>query len=151
MNREAFLAERRIAILATLDQDGLPYLTAVWYLWRDGAFLIPTGGTSRKARNATERPQASIAVDSRGPTLCGVRASGRIEAVYGEEALALNEEVHRRYVTETGMADANLGELLHAGDDVTLRLTPDRWGSWNLEPAFGGRFDDPELAYPLAP
>lgn len=151
MNREAFLAERRIGILATLDGDGAPYLTAVWFSWRDGVFLVPTGGQSHKARNATERPQASIAVDSRGASLGGVRASGLIEVIRGEEALVLNEEVHNRYVTESGMADAGLGGLLRAGDDVTLRLTPDRWESWDLEPVFGRRFGDPRLAYPLAP
>jgi PPOX class probable F420-dependent enzyme len=151
VNREAFLAQRRIAMLATLDPDGFPYLTAIWYLWREGAFHVPTGGTSRKARNAASRPQASIAVDSRGAALAGVRASGRIEVLTGEEALALNEEIHRRYVTDAGMADPAVGGLLHEGDDVTLRLVPERWQSWDLEPAFGRRFGDPELAYPLDP
>src|SRR5581483_12220791 len=85
VNRDAFLAERRIAILATLEPEGPPYLTAVWFLWRDGVFYVPTGETSRKARNATARPHASIAVDSRGAALAGVRATGRIEVVRGEE------------------------------------------------------------------
>lgn len=151
VDRDAFLAERRIAILATLEADGSAYLTAVWYLWRGGAFHVPTSGVSRKARNARERPQASIAVDSRGAVLAGVRASGRVEVVSGNEALALNEEIHRRYVTDAGMADPALGGPLRDGDDVTLRLLPERWQSWDMEPVFGGRFGDRELVYPLAP
>lgn len=151
MNREAFLAERRIAILATLEPDGSPYLTAVWFLWRDGAFHVPTGGTSRKALNAAERPRAAIAVDTRGAVLAGVRASGAIEIIDGETALALNEQIHRRYVTDAGMTDPTLGGLLREGDDVTLRLVPERWQSWDMESAFGRSFGDAKLAYPLDP
>jgi PPOX class probable F420-dependent enzyme len=151
VNRDAFLAERRVAILATLDPEGFPYLTAVWFLWRDGSFLIPTGRTSRKARNAEARPQASIAIDARGAVLAGVRASGRIALVTGDEALEVNDEIHRRYVTAAGMADPALGVLLREGDDLTLRLVPERWQSWDMEPVFGRLFGDSELAQPLAP
>jgi PPOX class probable F420-dependent enzyme len=151
VNRDAFLAERRIAILATLESDGSPYLTAVWFVWRDGVFYVPTGESSRKARNAAARPQASIAVDSRGAVLAGVRASGRIEVIGGEDALELNEEIHRRYVTDTGMADPALGGMLRSGDDVTLRLVPEQFESWDMGPVFGPRFGDPELAYLLQP
>src|SRR5581483_9240604 len=140
-----------IAILATLEPEGPPYLTAVWFLWRDGVFYVPTGETSRKARNATARPHASIAVDSRGAALAGVRATGRIEVVRGEEALGLNEEIHHRYLTDEGMADPAFGGLLRDGDDVTLRLVPERFDSWDMEPAFGRRFGDPRLARPLEP
>jgi PPOX class probable F420-dependent enzyme len=151
VNRDAFLAERRIAILATLEPDGSPYLTAVWFVWQDGAFHVPTGHTSRKARNAEARPRASIAVDSRGAVLAGVEASGPVEVVSGDAALALNDQIHRRYLTDAGMADPALGGLLREGDDVTLRLVPERWHSWDMEPVFGRRFDDSELAVPLDP
>lgn len=149
VDREAFLAQRRIAILATLEPDGSPYLTAVWFLWDDGAFHIPTGGTSRKALNVAARPLAAVAIDSRGAVFAGVRASGPTEIIRGEAALALNEQIHRRYVTDVGMGEPALGGLLREGDDVTLRLVPERWQSWDMEPAFGRRFGDPKLVHPL--
>jgi PPOX class probable F420-dependent enzyme len=151
VSRDAFLAERRIAMLATTDEDGSAYLTAVWYLWEDGAFFVPTGGTSRKARNARTRPRASIAVDARGASLAGVAAAGTVGVIVGDEALELNDRIHRRYVTPAGMDDPGLGGLLHEGDDVTLRLVPDRWHTWDMEPVFGHRFGDPSLVLPLAP
>lgn len=138
-------------MLATLDPDGSPYLTAIWFLWRDGSFLIPTGRTSRKARNAEARPRASIAIDTRGAVLAGVRATGQIALVSGDEALEMNDEIHRRYVTDAGMADPALGGLLREGDDLTLRLVPERWQSWDMETVFGRLFGDSELARPLAP
>jgi PPOX class probable F420-dependent enzyme len=151
VSREDFLAERRIAVLSTEDPDGLPYLNAIWFAYEDGAFLVPTGGTSRKARNARERPRGAIVVDARGPAFRGVAAAGRIEVVEGNEALALNARIHRRYITEQGMAEDDVGGLLTDGDDVTLRLVAERWQEWDLEPFFGTRLGDPHLAEPLAP
>lgn len=151
MSREALLAGRRIAVLATEDGEGPAYLTAVWFSWQEGAFLVPTGAASRKARNARERPRGAILVDARGPHLHGVAASGRIEVVDGERALALNDRIHRRYVTDAGMAASALGGLLEAADDVTLRLIPERWQTWDMEPAFGARLADQRLVHPLEP
>lgn len=151
MTREEYLAERRIAVLATTDADGSAYLTAVWFAYEDGVFLVPTAGTSRKARNASERPNGAIIVDSRGPAFRGVAASGRLEVVGGDAALAANARIHRRYVTEAGMADPDYGGELTAGDDVTVRLVPERWQEWDLEPYFGTKLSDPRFARPLAP
>ena len=150
MNRDELLAGRRIAVLSTEDPDGLPYLTAIWFAYEDGAFVVPTGATSRKARNARERPRGAILVDARGPAFRGAAASGRIELVEGDAALAINARIHRRYVTDAGMADPDLGGSLTAGDDLTLRLIPEHWQEWDLEPYFGTKLSDPQLAEPLA-
>lgn len=150
MNRDELLAGRRIAVLSTEDPDGLPYLTAIWFAYEDGAFVVPTGATSRKARNARERPRGAILVDARGPAFRGAAASGRIELVEGDAALEINARIHRRYVTDAGMADPDLGGSLTAGDDLTLRLIPEHWQEWDLEPYFGTKLSDPQLAEPLA-
>jgi general stress protein 26 len=149
VNADEFLAGRRIAVFATEQRDGSAHLTAVWFEWVDGAFHIPTFSTSRKTRNARVRPRGAIAVDARGAQPRGVAASGPIEIVEGEAALALNARVHRRYVTEAGMEDPGLGGILAAGDDVTLRLVPDHWHTWDMGPALDGRGGDPRLMYPL--
>jgi nitroimidazol reductase NimA-like FMN-containing flavoprotein (pyridoxamine 5'-phosphate oxidase superfamily) len=151
VNRDTFLAHRRVAVLATLDPDGAAYLTAVWFLWVNGAFLVPTSGESRKGRNAAARSRASILVDERSGTLRGVAAAGRVEVIRGEEAFEFNRHIHRRYVTENGMADPALGGLLAESDDITIRLLPERWQTWDLEPVFEDRLGDAELVYPLAP
>jgi len=150
VNADAFLAERRIAVLATLDPDGSPHLVAIWFEWSDGAFLLPTGSISRKTRNARARPRGAIVVDARGPRPRGVAASGSLEVLEGTQALAINERIHRRYVTDEGMADPGMGGLLSDGDDVTLRLVPERLQAFDLEPVFGGRMADPRLIRPLA-
>jgi nitroimidazol reductase NimA-like FMN-containing flavoprotein (pyridoxamine 5'-phosphate oxidase superfamily) len=149
MNRENFLAQPRIAVLATVERDGAAYLTAIWFLWLDGAFLVPTAGESRKGKNAAARPRASILIDERGERFRGVFASGGLELIRGNRARTLNERIHRRYVTEQGMAEPQLGGLLAKGDDITIRLMPEWWRTWDLEPAFGDRLANPALVYPL--
>ena len=150
MTRDEFLSERRIAILATEDPDGSAYLSAVWFDFIDGAFLLPTGGRSRKARNALARPRGSIVVEERVGTLRGVGARGGLEVLDGAGALALNERLHRRYVTDAGMADPALGGALTGADDVTLKLIPEAWNEWDMGD-MGVRLGDPRLAHPLAP
>jgi nitroimidazol reductase NimA-like FMN-containing flavoprotein (pyridoxamine 5'-phosphate oxidase superfamily) len=59
VSRDEFLAQRRIAVLATEDPDGSTYLTAIWFAYEGGAFLVPTATTSRKGRNARERGEAT--------------------------------------------------------------------------------------------
>src|SRR3954462_2455147 len=90
----SLLDARLIATLATTEPDGSAYLSAVWFL-RDGDdILVATGGLTRKALNAAERPRASLLIDTRGPgALRGVAATGAARVVRGADALVLNERV----------------------------------------------------------
>jgi PPOX class probable F420-dependent enzyme len=151
VDREALLAGRRIAVLATTNADGSPYPTAIWYVWTGEAFLMPTSGASRKARNVHARPDASIVVEERAPGLAGVAASGRAEVLRGEEAAELNTRIHARYLTPLGREHPQVGALLTASDDVTIRLVPERWRTWDMRSAFRDLFEDRELVSPLDP
>ena len=147
---EEFLAGRRIACLATENPDGSAYLTAVWFLYEGGSVYIGTSGTSRKARNAAERPRASIMVDSRGPERQrGVSASGAVTVLRGDEARAVNDRILARYLTPAGIAEPGLGGAIAASDDVALRLEPGPWRSWSTAEDFGGLLDAPGLSLPI--
>jgi PPOX class probable F420-dependent enzyme len=149
VDRDAILDGRRIAVLATTNADGSAYQTAIWYLWAGGAFLIPTSGESRKARNIAARPDASILVEERAAGLRGVGATGRAELIRGDEARELNAAIHARYLTPAGIDRADLGTVLAASDDVTIRLVPERWRTWDIGDVFGDLLADPENALPL--
>jgi PPOX class probable F420-dependent enzyme len=146
------LDARLIATLATVGDDGLPYLSAVWFL-RDGdAVLIATGGRTRKARNAAVRPVAALLVHGRGEApLRGISASGAVQVVRGAEALALNERVWGKYLTAAGRSHAALGGRIAEHDDVTLRITPGPWRSWSTAADFAETFELPGLVQPLDP
>src|SRR5204863_2965141 len=135
------LDDRRIAVLATLDEGGAPYVTAVWFLWDGEHVYVATGGNTRKVRNAAARPTGSIIVDARGSdALGGAAATGRLAVLRGEEARALNERVWAKYLTPQGLADPRVGGAIREHDDVTIRLTPERWRTWNTTADFGGAY-----------
>jgi PPOX class probable F420-dependent enzyme len=134
------LAAPLIANLATLNRDGSIHLVAMWFLWRDGAVLIPTSHSTRKARNLARDPRATVMIDdSRGGfDLRGITLFGRAELVTGAEALELNREIHRKYVEDDGLALDAVRSYL-SSDDVTVRFRPERVSSWDLRATEQGR------------
>src|SRR5262245_22085712 len=124
-DREAFLAGRYIATLATENGDGSTHLTAVWFLYEDGFFFITTGSATRKAQNVRSRRRAAVMVDAHASgELRGVAAAGAADLLTGVEALRTNARIHRRYLTDEGLEHPLLGRPITSSDVVTVRLRP---------------------------
>lgn len=134
------LDARLIANLATLNEDGSIHLVGMWFLWDGEAVLFPTSGATRKARNLERDPRATVMIDdSRGGfDLRGITLTGRAEIVRGQDALAVNRDIHLKYLTEEGR-ELELVDRYLATDDVTIRLVPERASSWNLRDTDQGR------------
>ena len=61
---QAFLQELRFAVLATINQDGTPQLTTMWYLLEDdGTILMNTKVGRLKERNLRRDPRISICIE----------------------------------------------------------------------------------------
>ena len=120
-DRDAFLREAHIAVLATRGADGRPHAAPIWYLYEDGVFVMITGRRSTKARNIRQHPQVALVVDQR--TL-----PYYVVMVQGTAAIGLppSREVHLH------MAVRYLGEAMgreysarrFSEDAVTIRLLP---------------------------
>jgi PPOX class probable F420-dependent enzyme len=141
---QQMLQRRFIATLGTSNADGSIHLTAVWYLFEDGRLFIATSAKSRKARNVAAQPKASLMVDVRKPGLeRGVTAAGRADLLSGSQSREINRRIHTRYLSAAAMADPQIEPVFASFDDVTLRLTPESWFTWDMATldaqAFGGR------------
>ncbi len=141
---QQFLQGRHIATLGTENADGTIHLTAVWYLFESGSLFVATSSKTQKARNVSARPKASLMVDARKPgTERGVTAAGKAEIIAGDQSREINRRIHSRYLSVAAIADPHVGPVFAAFDDVTLRLTPVTWMSWDMAAldaqAFGGR------------
>lgn len=141
----SLLAGKRIASFGSLNDDGSPHLTAVWYLYQDGCFFVATSSRTRKARNLSARPHATIMVESRKPgSERGVTATGPVEVLSGEEAQEWNARIHSRYLSAAALADPQVGPVFAAFDDVCVRLQPQVWTWWDMAEldamVLGGRF-----------
>ena len=83
-------------------------------------------------------------VDSRKPGAeRGVTAAGRVEMISGDQSQEINRRIHSRYLSAAAMADPHIGPVFASFDDVTIRLTPESWITWDMAAldaqAFGGR------------
>jgi PPOX class probable F420-dependent enzyme len=127
------LNARVIANLATFRPDGTIHLVPMWFLWDGEAVLLPTFGASRKAQNVRADPRATVMIDdSRGGfDVHGVMLTGRVEIVEPPDSLELIRRIHLRYITPAGMAKESIGGHLQ-GDDVALRLIPERVSTWDM-------------------
>ena len=126
------LEARLIGVLATLDADDTVHAVPLWFASRDGAIVFATNGRSRKVRNLQRDSRATLVLhDSRpGFEVCGTSIRGRAEIVGMPDAAPLVESVHRRYVSEAGLALRSSTEFL-ASDDVALVLRPEWATIWD--------------------
>jgi PPOX class probable F420-dependent enzyme len=143
-NFQEMLQRRFIATLGTTNADGSIHLTAVWYLFEDGRLFVATSSKSRKARNVAAQPKASLMVDVRRPGAeRGVTAAGRADLLSGNQSREINRRIHTRYLSAAAMADPQIEPVFASFDDVSLRLTPESWFTWDMaaldSQAFAGR------------
>jgi PPOX class probable F420-dependent enzyme len=54
------LLDGQVATLATIDSDGFPQLTEVWFLLDDGEIKLSLNTARAKAKNLVARPQCSL-------------------------------------------------------------------------------------------
>jgi PPOX class probable F420-dependent enzyme len=59
----AFLEEERFAVLATLNANGSPQQTVMWYELRGDTIVMNTKRGRKKDRNLTRDPRASLCVE----------------------------------------------------------------------------------------
>ncbi len=64
-NARAFLQEQRFAVLATLNKDGSPQLTTMWYLLEGDTILMNTKEGRIKDLNMKRDPRIAICVEER--------------------------------------------------------------------------------------
>src|ERR1700759_4478088 len=61
---EALLSLDVLARLATLDRDGFPHVTPLWFLWTDGAFHMTSSAALPHLRRLAVNPRAGVLVDT---------------------------------------------------------------------------------------
>ena len=139
-----FLSGVHYATLATHEEDGSVHLTPVWYLFENGKFFVETEPTSKKAKNASARPRATIVVDSRRRQgeETWVSASGKAEIIEGERAAEIHGKIVKRYLTPEALDHPQIGPGFQAAGAIIIAITPDEYKSWSFkeldEQYFGG-------------
>ena len=120
----AFLREKRFAVLATLNKDGTPQLTTMWYLLEnDGTILMNTRAGRLKERNMRRDPRISVCFEDGYKYLT---IKGRVEMI--DDPQISQRDIHRlsaRYHGEE-KAKRQMETQFSKERRVTLRLRPEK-------------------------
>ena len=58
----AYLEERHVATIVTLNHDGSPHVAPVWYEYEDGQLRIITAASAVKVKNIRRDPRVSVCI-----------------------------------------------------------------------------------------
>lgn len=137
------LDEARIVTLTTYSADGLPHVTAVWFLYEDGAIYITTNQEASKARNLRNDPRMAVCIESREDGKeSGMSACGSAELLTGEAAAPLASRINAKYLTPAALEHPVIGPAFQGMSDVVIKLVPERWISWDMEAMGSGLFGE---------
>lgn len=135
---DAFVAFPRVGTLATLDRDGSPHLSGMWFVPEDDVLRMWTYGKSQKALNARRDPRAALLIEEgvRYLELRGVSIRGSLTVLDAyDEVRAIGVALYERY-TRPDLDSALEGTVLaeidrQAAKRVGLVLHVESVASWN--------------------
>jgi PPOX class probable F420-dependent enzyme len=129
---EAFLSQPLVAAISTVDEQGRPHSTPVWFQWDEGAAYVFTGRRSAKWRNLQRNPHASLCVDRREPPYAAAIIEGPVEESDRDVHEAVLGMALRYYGEQRGREFAEqYREPQRAARTVLFRIVPERVVAWD--------------------
>ncbi|HXD98537.1 MAG TPA: pyridoxamine 5'-phosphate oxidase family protein [Candidatus Acidoferrum sp.] len=130
---QRFLDTKHVIVLATVQPDGAPLATAMWFLHDSATLTMISVDNLQKIHNLRRDPRVSVvaeASDVKGGGGRGVALQGRVEFLAdGPERRALVDRFHTKYP-----------ELQHhwkgrpmPPDRVMFKIVPGRVRTWGLD------------------
>lgn len=117
------------ARLGTINEDGTPHISPVYFKYIDGQIMMATQVRSRKVRNIKRNSQVSILIDVTEPVYQGALVYGEAELDFDDVA-GKRTDIFRRFKSEADAIDS--AEWLCAKwESVILRVTPARIASFD--------------------
>jgi PPOX class probable F420-dependent enzyme len=118
------------ARLATLDRDGFPHVTPLWFVWADGAFYMTSLVDRPHVRRLLRDPRAGVCVDVEDPErVDGQRPNRQVRAIGTAElkpdhAATWTTRITQKYVR--GPAATQRIESRAADERIAICLRPTR-------------------------
>lgn len=146
-DREQFLAEPHVAVVATLRRDGRPYTVPVWHLW-DGTHFWLTGTDSRVwCRQLMHDGRLSLCVEAMEPIPGHVEVDGFGEVLTRNEfdIWPVSRRLAEKYVGRGDPARVDQVEAFFANMQteprLLIRITPEVWRAIDMRVYRGKRAD----------
>ena len=124
---EQRLRQEPVIWLTTVNADGQPQSSPVWFLWENGTLLIHSK-PDQKTRNIRRHPQVALNLnDHQGGDVVSIE--GTAEVLSGDSAANLQPgylDKYRERIKQLRMTP----EQMAAEYSVALRVTPTRIRTW---------------------
>ena len=132
---EEFLGAAKKVQVATINPDGSPHLTTLFYVALEGRIAFWTYGRSQKIKNLERDPRVACLVEDGDDyfELRGVSITGRAELVTEESAIRrIGTAVAARMVDGADLGDLGRDEVeRQVGKRVGVVVVPERTASWD--------------------
>jgi nitroimidazol reductase NimA-like FMN-containing flavoprotein (pyridoxamine 5'-phosphate oxidase superfamily) len=126
--REAFLADVHVGVLAVEEAGRGPMALPIWYVVDDGDVMIGMDGSSLKARLLRQAGRATLTVQTETPPYQYVSVEGPVSV---SSAHRDDLEMASRYLgPELGQWYAETNPS--TDDSVTVRLHPEHWRTFDF-------------------
>ena len=118
-----FLEERHFAVIATINADGTPHQTVVWYLLRDDDIVMNTARGRVKERNLRRDPRISVTVED-GDRFVTIRGTARLV----DDVATAQDDIRQLAVRYDGeeAAERQMLEQFSKEQRVSIYLGTDR-------------------------
>lgn len=130
-----FLEESKKVQVATVNADGSPHLTTLFYVVRDGRIVFWTYGRSQKIKNLERDPRITCLVETGDDyfELRGVSIKGKAELVTDEAGIrAIGTRVASRMVDGADLGDIGRDEVeRQVRKRVGVVVVPEKTASWD--------------------
>jgi PPOX class probable F420-dependent enzyme len=127
-------AGRLFAKISTVNEDGWPQISPVWYAWDGSSFLIVSKERTGMVKNLRRDPRCGLLVDNFEPPYARVSVQGEAEFLPEDfDYIPPMRDMVLRYLGPEGMEYA---ESTFAFPRTPFRVRPRKLASWN-----GGGFD----------
>ena len=146
-DREEFLRQPHVGVLATLRKDGMPYTVPVWWLWDGDAFWL-TGTYSRVWCNQLLRDsRASLCIEAMQPVAGHVGVDGPATAhelptfdIWPTSRLLAEKYVGQGDPSRAAAVDAFFANM-QTEPRLLFRLEPQVWRAIDMRVYRGKRAD----------
>lgn len=126
--RETFLSEVHVGVIAVAVPERGPYLFPVWYSYEpDGDIIFLTNKGTKKVSLLKDSGRFSLLVQSEAPPYAYVSVEGQIVSIRDADHERDLTPLARRYL---GTEDGDVYVEETAGDEeLLIRMRPERWSS----------------------
>jgi len=131
---DAFLTGEHTCRLATVDANGQPHVSPVWFVWDGECVWVNSIVKSQRWTDVMRNPLVGLTVDAGTAyfELRGVEITGRAEAV-GDVPRAATGPDERVELAETAFGNKYAGgTFMPDGRHAWLKITPAKIASWDF-------------------